>query len=179
MTGENYQLIVQAVNDRITGVPGIDQSITVNALIPRDLPGLDAIIERHTHRTIAEVENRTKLDLYPRRKTNYAKTPEQIYNNREYYYTTKQSFKNQNFLDFPHWAELTVEQQQEYSNNPLLYIDGSLVWDELTNEQKTLFSRNVFFIPNKSFDEEALDGKNRRYVDLLKNRIIKIHKLYL
>ena len=76
-------------------------------------------------------------------------------------------------------SELTVEQQLEYNSDPLLYIDGSLVWDELTNEQKTLFSKNVFFIPNKSFDEEALDGKNRRYVDLLKNRVIKIHKLYL
>jgi len=172
--GEQLQLLVEAVKDRIVGVPGI----TSNGLIPLEEPGIEAIILRDIQRTVAHVENVTKLSLYPKRKTDLPKTPQEAYEDKQKY-IPMQVFSSYAAASFPRWTDLTSAQKESYFNDSSLYVDGTLDWDLMTRDQKKFLTSNIKFVPNKSGNAEKIDGKGRSYIKLYNREIIKVHSVTL
>lgn len=188
--GKELQLLIEATEDRIFGAPQIDSNLSSNDCLPTDarcgaggqssLPGFRALLIRSIQRAVAEAEHRTRLAFYPRRKTNLAKSPEEVYSNRVKFGTgALDSFLTPQSRDYPAWTDLNVEQQGFYNNDSNLYTPGSLPWDLLTTDQKDLFSKQVLYVPNKVEDEERLDGKARSLIKLYERNVIKIHKMAL
>lgn len=172
--GEQLQLLVEATKDRIVGVPGI----TSNGLVPLQEPGVEAIILRDIHRTVATVENITKLALFPRRKTDLPKTSREAYEEK-YKYVPMQVFNSYETLSYPTWDQLTPQQQEVYAGDKTLYIDGSLDWDLMTRQQKAYLNSKILHVPNKVGDAEKIDGKGRSYIKLYNREVIKINSVTL
>lgn len=171
LKGKQLQLLIQNIKDRVVNVPGVE----TNGLIPVENPGIEAIISRDAQRSVAEVESRLKLALYPKRKTDLPKTPREVYEGKVKYAS---SYKDSRVLHFPQWIHLTEEQQGLYGT-PNLYVDGTLPWDMFTNAQKQYFSTQVIYVPNKAADAEKLDGKGRNHIKLNERNIIKVHSVEL
>jgi len=171
LKGKQLQLLIQNIKDRIVSIPGVDN----NGLIPLDNPGIEAIIARDAQRAVQEVESRLKLALYPKRKTDLPKTPQEVYEDKGTYASC---FKDPRAVHFPQWQHLTEEQQGIYGAG-FPYVDGTLPWDMFTNAQKQYFATQVLYVPNKVGDAEKLDGKGRNYIKLNERYIIKIHSLGL
>jgi len=185
ISGKELNLLIEATMDRIAGIPQLDPAIKAGDCLPPSaidgsLPGFRSIVIRAIQKSVAKIENRTKLALYPRRKTNFAKTPSEVYNNRvKYGVNALDSFLTQSSRNYPTWNDLNNEQKSKYNNNPSLYTNGTLPWDLLTNEQQIQFSREVLFFPNKVDDEERIDGKGRSYIKLYERSIISVNKVAL
>lgn len=171
--------------DRISGIPQIDPQIKPGDCLPNSamegsLPGFRSIVIRAIQKSVSKIENRIKLALYPRRKTNFAKTAREVYDNRVKYGTGGlDSFLTQESRNYPAWSDLNAEQKSQYADNESLYTPGTLPWDLLTLDQQQTFSREVLFFPDKVEDEERVDGKGRSYIKLYERSIIDIHKLAL
>ena len=147
---------------------------------PSSIPGFRSTLIRAIQRTVTRVENEIKLALYPRRKTNLAKSPEDVYNDRVTYGSGGlNSFLTPAARDYPLWTDLTTAQQTQYNNDSTLYTPGTLPWDLLTADQKTTFSQQVLYVPNKVENEERIDGKGRSYIKFYERYVTKIHKLAL
>lgn len=190
LRGRELQLMIEAVEDRIFGLQHLGlSSLTASDCLPEEarcsdgggsLPGFKNILIRAINRSVARVENKVKLSLYPRRKTNFAQNPKEVYEDRVKFGSGGlDSFLTPTSRDYPEWADLTVEQTALYNNDDTLYYPGTLPWDYLTKEQKDKFSREVIFVPNKSENEERLDGKGRSYIKLYERYVTKIHKMAL
>lgn len=183
--GRELALLLEAVRDRIFGIPNVSPNMPQEACLPEaarngSLPGFQSIVLRALHRTVSRVENRIKLAVYPRRKTNFAKTPREVYEQRVKFGSGGlDSFLTYQSRTFPTWDDLTTDQQSKYADNPNLYVSGTLPWDLLENDQKSAFSREVLYFPNKTEDEERLDGKGRSYIKLYERYVSHIHKLAL
>lgn len=173
LQGEQLQLLVENVYDRINGAP-----IANKDLIPSTEPGIESIIIRDIHRTVRKVENKIKLALYPKRKTDLPGTPREVYENKEKY-TSLGCIPRADTSFFPMWSDLTDEQKSIYNDNPVLYKPGTLPWDLMSNKQKQYFSQRVTYIPEKVDDCEVLDGKGRAYIKLHERNIIKVHSVSL
>lgn len=169
--GEQLQLLVENVQDRMNGAP-----IANRELIPMTAPGVESIIIRDIHRTVSKVENKIKLALSPKRKTNLPKTPREVYEDKEKYYAMGCFPKNE-LIEFPTWDDLTATQKAQYDNDPEIYSNGTLPWDIMTNKQKNYFASRVIFVPNKVADIELLDGKGRAYLKLYERNILKVHSV--
>lgn len=171
--------------DRIAGIPQLDPNIKPGDCLPSSamegsLPGFRSIVIRAIQKSVAKIENRIKLGLYPRRKTNFAKTPKEVYENRVKYGSGGlDSFLTQDSRNYPTWNDLNDAQKEKYANNEDLYTPGTLPWDLLTLEQQQQFAREVLFFSNKVGDEERIDGKARSYIKLYERSIIDIHKIAL
>lgn len=185
VSGKELNLLIEATMDRIAGIPQIDENITNDACLPNSafegsLPGFRSIVIRAIQKSVSKIENRIKMGLYPRRKTNFARTAREVYENRVKYGTDGlDSFLTQESRNYPTWNDLNEDQQSQYANNEELYTSGTLPWDLLTTEQKETFSREVLYFPDKTEDEERIDGKARSYIKLYERSIIDIHKLAL
>lgn len=190
--GKELQLLIEATQDRMFGVSGLnisglgaDQCLPANARCNSSdgsstIPGFQSLLIRAIQKSISKVENKIKLYLYPRRKTNLSKTAREVYENRDRFSVGHlNSFITPLSKQYPAWSDLTVEQQGQYLNDQTLYTAGTLPWDLLTDEQKNIFSRGVLFVPNKIGDEERLDGKGKSYIKLHERHVLKIHKLAL
>jgi hypothetical protein len=171
--------------DRIAGIPQLDPNIKPGDCLPASamegsLPGFRSIVIRAIQKSVAKIENRIKLALYPRRKTNFARYPKEVYENRVKFGSGGlDSFLTMSSREYPTWTDLNEEQKAKYNNNSALYTNGTLPWDLLTSEQQAEFSREVLFFPDKVGDEERIDGKARSYIKLYERAIIKINKLAL
>lgn len=144
------------------------------------MPGFKAILIRAIHRSVSRVENKIKLALYPRRKTNLAKSPDEVYNDRVKFGSGGlDSFLTPAAKDYPQWGDLNSSQQAQYNDDSGLYYPGTLPWDLLTKAQKTTFAQQVIYVPNKVENEERIDGKGRSYIKLYERYVTKIHKLAL
>lgn len=195
--GKELQLLIESTEDRIFGLQNLGLShLTASDCLPEDarcsngtssIPGFKNILLRAIERSIAKVENRTKLALYPRRKTNFAQNPREVYEDRVKFGTGGlDSFVDPRARDFPMWENedepflaLNDAQRAIYNNDEELYRPGSLPWDYLTREQKEFFARRVIYAPNKTENEERIDGKGRSYIKLYERYATKIHKLAL
>lgn len=189
LSNKEMNLLIQATEDRIFGIPksyGLDD----NDMLPQtarcsngnqsSVPGFQALLKRAIKKSVARVENRVKLSLVPRRKTNFAKTPKEVYENRVKFGSGGlDSFRTPESRNYPSWDDLNEEQQGYYNDDQNLYSVGTLPWDLLTKEQQDTFSRQVLYVPNKIEDEERIDGKNRSYIKLYERYVSKIHKLAL
>ena len=91
---KEFNLLIRATEDRLFNLQQLGISgLTADGCLPESarcdvngnssLPGFREIMNRAIHQSIAKVENRVKLALYPRRKTNFAKTPREVYENRD------------------------------------------------------------------------------------------------
>lgn len=190
VSGKELQLLIEATEDRIfglqqLGIPGL----TGDACLPdsarcsdgnSSLPGFKSILIRAIQKSVARVENKVKLALYPRRKTNFAQNPKEVYENRVRYGNGGlDSFLTPSSREYPSWDDLTESQRLEYNDDENLYTIGTLPWDLLTPEQQETFSRGVVYIPNKVDNEERLDGKGRSYIKLYERYVNRIHKIAL
>lgn len=154
--------------------------IGADGIVSSSEPGYQALLVRAIQRAVAEAEKKTRLAFYPRRKTSFARTPKEVYENRvKFGQGGLDSFLTPASRDYPAWTDLTTEQQGFYGNTEALYTTGSLPWDALTTEQQENFSRDVLYVPNKVEGEERIDGKGRSYIKLYERNIIKIHKIAL
>lgn len=187
--GYELQLLIELTEDKIIGAPTVSH-IPEAGCIPdsarcgpdgsSSIPGFRAILIRAINNAVAQVENRIKLALYPRRKTNFAKTPKEVYEDRvKFSNGSTDSFFVPTYKSYPKWTDLNTEQQALYNNDNTLYTDGTLPWDLLTPEQQRDFSGKVIYVPHKTEDEEKLDGRERSYIKLYERQIIKIHRLAL
>jgi len=187
--GRELQLLIEATEDRMLGAPMVSSKIPNSAALPTAascvngpsaIPGFRATLIRAIQRTVSRVENEIKLALYPRRKTNLAQTPKEVYNDRVTYGSGGlQSFLTPASQTYPTWTDLDAAQQTQYNNDSTLYTDGTLPWDLLTPTQQRTFSEQVLYVPNKIENEERLDGKGRSYIKFYERMVIKIHKLAL
>lgn len=136
---------------------------TLDALAGVDLPegDFDELLRREVIRAIDFVENKLQTSLTPARRTNLPKTPREAYENRRKFVDY---INNPGYLSFPRWDQLTTEQKALYGNNPDNYVEGSLPWDLLTEEQRIIFSTMINYDPNKEQDAERQDGKNTAYI---------------
>jgi hypothetical protein len=171
LEGEQLQLLVENVHDRMNGAP-----IANRELIPITAPGVESIIIRDIHRTISKVEHRVKLALSPKRKTNLPKTPREVYEEKTKYYAMG-CFPKGELVEYPYWEDLTATQKASFGDDSSIYAPGTIPWDMMTNKQKSYFSSRVIFIPNKVADSERLDGKGRAYIKLYERNIIKVHSV--
>lgn len=189
LQGRELQLILELVEDKLINVPAVS-NIPEASCIPdsarcgpdgsSSVPGWRAILIRAVNLAVHQVENRIKLALYPRRKTNLAQSAQEVYEDRVKYSSgSLNSFVDPSYMMFPRWADLSPEQQAGYNDDPALYIDGSIPWGLLTLAQQREFASKVIFVPNKVEDEERLDGKERSYIKFYERNIIKIHRLAL
>lgn len=187
--GKELQLLIELTEDKIIGAPAVS-NIPQAGCIPDSarcepdgsstIPGFRAILIRAINHSVAQVENRIKLSLYPRRKTNLAKTAKEVYEDRaKYSYGELNSFVNPAFKTYPEWGDLDAEQQGRYGDDQALYEPGTLPWALLTPQQQRDFTAAVIYVPNKSEDEERIDGKERSYIKLYERNIIKIYRLAL
>jgi hypothetical protein len=190
LQGRELQLMIEATEDRIFGLQQLGiGSLTADACLPSEarcsdgsssLPGFKAILIRAIQRSVARVENKVKLALYPRRKTNFAQTPKEVYEDRvRYGHGGLDSFLTPASKEYPTWDDLNDEQRLQYGNDDSLYEAGTLPWDLLTSDQRREFSNKVIFVPNKIENEERIDGKGRSYIKLYERYATKIHKLAL
>jgi hypothetical protein len=190
LRGKELQLMIEATEDRIFGLQQLGLgNLTSDDCLPDEarcsdgsssLPGFKAIMLRAIQRSVARVENKIKLSLYPRRKTNFAQTPKEVYEDRvKYGFGGLDSFITPSSKEYPTWSDLSSDQQAQYNNDSTLYSPGTLPWDLLTQEQKEEFAREVIFVPNKIENEERIDGKGRSYIKLYERYVTKIHKLAL
>lgn len=182
--------MIEAVEDRIFGLQHLGlNSLTGDQCLPDEarcsmgqssLPGFKSIMIRAIQRSVARVENKVKLALYPRRKTNFAQTPKEVYEDRvRYGFGGLDSFVTPDARYYPTWEDLDDSQRSRYGDNESLYEAGTLPWDLLTTEQRREFSNKVIFVPNKVENEERIDGKGRSYIKLYERYATKIHKLAL
>jgi len=189
LSNKELNLLIEATEDRIFGIPKTS-GVPDDAMLPNSarcsnggqnaLPGFQALLIRAIKKSVARVENRTKLSLIPRRKTNFAKTPKEVYENRVKFGSGGlDSFRTPESRNYPAWDDLNEEQQAYYNDDSNLYTVGTLPWDLLTKEQQDTFSRQVLYVPNKIEDEERIDGKGRSYIKLYERYVTKIHKLAL
>lgn len=171
LQGEQLQLLVENVQDRMSGAPVANKS-----LLPMTEPGIEGIIIRDLHRIVSRVEHKVKLHLSPKRKTNLPKTPREVYERKDKYYPMG-CIPKQELMIYPIWDELTAEQKLRYDNDSSLYTPGTIPWDLMTNKQKKFFSSRVVFVPNKIGNAELLDGKGRSYLKLYERNIIDVHSV--
>jgi hypothetical protein len=185
ITGKELNLLIEATMDRIAGIPQLDPNIKPGDCLPTgamegSLPGFRSIVIRAIQKSVSKIENRIKLALYPRRKTNFARDPKEVYENRiKFGSGGLDSFLTMGARDYPTWTDLNEEQKDKYNNNQDLYKNGTIPWDLLTTEQQSQFAREVLFFPDKVGDEERIDGKARSYIKLYERQVIKINKLAL
>lgn len=185
VSGKELNLLIEATMDRISGIPQLNPEIQPGECLPPSamdgsLPGFRSIVIRAINKSVAKIENITKLSLYPRRKTNFAKTSKEVYDERiKYGSGGLDSFLTEAARTYPVWDDLNSDQQAQYNNNSSLYTPGTLPWDLLTTEQQASFSREVLYFPNKVDDEERIDGKGRSYIKLYERYVTKIHKMAL
>lgn len=183
-------LLIEAVEDRIFSLPTLGiAGLTADNCIPESarcgggnssLPGFKAILVRAIQRSVARVENRIKLALYPRRKTNFAQSPREVYEDRvKYGFGGLDSFLTPAAREYPSWDDLNDAQRAMYANDESLYTTGSLPWDALTPEQKTTFAQGVIYVPHKVGNEERIDGKGRSYIKLYERYVRHIYKMAL
>jgi hypothetical protein len=188
--GKELNLLIQAVEDRVFSINQLGlANLTAADCLPADarcsdgnssIPGFKALLIRAIQKSVARVENRVKLALYPRRKTNLAKTPREVYEDRvKYGFGGLDSFLTPSAKEYPSWDDLSATQQSYYNDNSSLYQPGTLPWDLLTKEQRDEFSRSVIFVPNKIENEERIDGKGRSYIKLYERYVNKIFKIAL
>jgi len=189
LSNKELNLLIEATEDRIFGLPK-NYGLNEDQCLPQDarvsgggagsVPGFQALLKRAIYKSVAKVENRTKLALYPRRKTNFAKTPKEVYENRVKYGSGGlDSFRTPQAREYPSWDDLNEDQQGFYNDDPELYTVGTLPWDLLTKEQQDTFARQVLYVPNKVEDEERIDGKGRSYIKLYERYVQKINKMAL
>lgn len=182
--------MIEATEDRIFGIPQLGLTkIPSSGFLPEtarcsggggSLPGFKAILERAIQRSVARVENKVRLALYPKRKTNFAQSPKEVYEDRVRYGSGGlDSFLTPDSRYYPAWEDLTPEQQSKYNNDDRLYEPGTLPWDLLTKDQKEHFANQVIYVPNKVENEERLDGKGRSYIKFYERYVTKIHKIAL
>lgn len=187
--GRELNLLIELTEDKIIGAPAVS-GIPQAGCIPESarcgddgsssIPGFRSILIRAIHNSVAQIENRIKLSLYPRRKTNFARYPKEVYENRVKFSTgTLNSFLNNSYLQYPEWTDLDAEQQSYYGDDPLIYTAGTLPWDLLSPEQQREFAQNVIYVPEKSEDEEKIDGRERSYIKLYERNVLEIHRLAL
>ena len=190
LRGRELNLMIEATEDRIFGLQHLGLgNLSASDCLPEDarcgdgnssLPGFKNILIRAIHRSLARVENRIKLGLYPRRKTNFAQNPKEVYEDRiKFGSGGLDSFLTPDSREYPLWEDLNEAQQAIYDNDDELYYPGTLPWDYLTKAQRDYFSRSVIYVPNKSENEERIDGKGRSYIKLYERYATKIHKLAL
>jgi hypothetical protein len=185
ISGRELNLLIETTMDRIAGIPQLEPSIKSEDCLPASaidgsLPGFRSIIIRAINKSVSRIENRIKLALYPRRKTNFAREPKEVYQNRiKYGSGAMDSFLTASSRLFPTWNDLSDEQKEKYNDNQNLYTNGTLPWDLLTSEQQAQFSREVLFFPDKVGDEERIDGRGRSYIKFYERSIINIFKLAL
>lgn len=185
VTGKELNLLIEATMDRISGIPQLNPELKPGDCLPSSamdgsLPGFRSIVIRAIQKSVSKIENRIKLALYPRRKTNFARTPQEVYNNRVKYGSNGlDSFLTQEARTYPVWDDLDSDQQSQYNNNSSLYTPGTLPWDLLTVDQQQAFAREVLYFPNKVEDEERIDGKGRSYIKLYERYITQINKIAL
>lgn len=190
LRGKELNLLIEATEDRIFGLPKNIPGLTAESCLPdtarcsnggpNSVPGFQSILIRAIKKTVAQVENRIKLAVYPRRKTNFAKTPKEVYEDRVKYGTGGlDSFRTPQAREYPSWDDLNSEQQAMYNTDPNLYQVGTLPWDLLEREQQETFARQVLYVPNKIEDEERIDGKGRSYIKLYERYVTDIHKIAL
>lgn len=188
--GKELQLLIEAVEDRIFGLQQLGVAgLMGDACLPdsarcadgsSSLPGFKAILIRAIQRSVARVENKIKLALYPRRKTNFAQNSREVYEDRvKFGNGGLDSFLTPGSREYPTWDDLTDSQRLEYNDDEGLYRVGTLPWDLLTSEQKATFARGVIYVPNKTENEERLDGKGRSYIKLYERYVTQIYKLAL
>lgn len=187
--GSELQYLIELVEDKTLNVPaasGIPQAgcIPDSARCAPDgsstIPGFRSIMIRAINSAVAQVENRIKLALYPRRKTNFAQNPKEVYEERAKFSSgSLDSFFVPSYKEYPTWTDLDSEQQAMYSNNPNLYTNGTLPWDLLKPDQQEDFAGKVIYVPEKVEDEEKIDGRERSYIKFYERQIIKIHRLAL
>ncbi|MFA5626228.1 MAG: hypothetical protein WC965_01970 [Thiohalomonadaceae bacterium] len=187
--GKELNLLIQLVEDKIIGAPaasgipgggGIPESARCDSSGYSPIPGFRSILIRAINNAVAQVENRIKLALYPRRKTNFARTPQEVYEDRVKYSTgALDSFLDVSYREYPQWSNLEPEQMDMYNNDSTLYTPGTLPWDLLTPEQMKEFASRVLYAPNKTENEERIDGRERSYIKLYERNIIKIHRIAL
>ena len=189
--GTELQLLIESTQDRMFGLPSIGGSMLSSAdCLPAEarcsidgsggIPGFQAILIRAIQKSVAKIEGKIKMALYPRRKTNFAMSPEEVYKNRiKFGSGGLDSFLTESARTYPEWSVLSTEQQDYYNQDQNLYTPGSLPWELLTIEQQKEFSRQVLYVPNKSGDEERIDGKGRSLIQLYEKNVITIHKLSL
>lgn len=151
---------------------------TYDALAGIDIPDgdFDELLRREVIRAMDWVEETVKTSLSPVRRTNLPKTPEEAYTDRERF---RDFMKNPAYASFPTWAQLTSEQKVLYNNDPNLYVDGTLPWQLLTEEQRLLFASLIEYAPNKERDAERIDGKATAYIKLYRQPIIQVYYLAL
>lgn len=188
--GKELQLLIEATEDRIFGLQQLGlANLTGDACLPEDgrcangnssIPGFKNILIRAIQKSVARVENKVKLALYPRRKTNFAQTPREVYEDRiKFGNGGLDSFLTPDSREYPTWDDLNASQQAEYGDNDALYTPGTLPWDLLTIDQRKTFAREVIYVPNKVENEERLDGKGRSYIKLYERYVNKIYKIAL
>lgn len=191
LLGQELALVVENVEDRMFNLNALGLAgLTANDCLPEtarcdsngnsSLAGFRAILLRAIQRSVSKVENKIKLSLYPKRRTNFARTAKEVYEDRiKYGSGGLDSFLTTSSREYPQWGDLSAFQQSQYNDDQSLYTPGTLPWDLLTFEQKTEFSREVIYVPNKSGPEERLDGRGRSYIKLYNRYVTKIHKLAL
>jgi hypothetical protein len=190
LQNRELQLLIEAVEDRIFSVNTLGiGGLTSSDCLPEEarcsdgnssLPGFKALLIRAIQRSVARVENRIKLAVYPRRKTNLAQSAREVYEDRvKYGFGGLDSFLTPSSKDYPTWGDLSASQQLEYNNDSGLYMAGTLPWSLLTEEQREEFSREVIYVPNKVENEERIDGKGRSYIKLYERYVNKVFKIAL
>lgn len=188
--GKELNLLIEATEDRVFSIPSLGISgLAPDSFIPESarcsggdssLPGFKALMVRAIQKAVTRIENRTKLALYPRRKTNFAQSPREVYEDRvKYGWGGLDSFLTPAAREYPTWDDLNDGQRARYNNDEALYQVGTLPWDLLTSEQKETFARGVIFVPNKVDNEERIDGKGRSYIKLYERYVTNIFKLAL
>lgn len=178
--GKELQLLIEAVEDRIMNAANFSAFMSSSDCLPLSAPGIRSLIIRDLHRSVSRIESRIKIALYPRRRTNFAATPQEVYENRAHYgMNALDSFLTPESRTYPTWEDLTLEQRTYYNNNDATYTPGTLPWGLLEPDQIRKFSNEVLYVPNKAGDEERLDGKNRAYMRLNHRYIIRIFKVAL
>ena len=151
---------------------------TYDALAGVDIPegDFDELLRRDAEKAVDWVEQTIKTSLSPVRKTNLPKTPQDAYEDKGRY---RDFQKNQMYITFPTWDQLTVEQKALYGNTSSNYVDGTLPWQLLTEEQRLIFSSMIEYAPNKIGDAERQDGKGTAFIQAYNAPIITAYYIAL
>jgi len=151
---------------------------TYDALAGVDIPqgDFDELFRREVLRAVDWVEQTIKTSFSPVRRTNLPKTPQDAYEDKLRY---RDFQKSPAYVSFPTWDQLIPEQRAKYGNNPDNYVDGSLPWALLTEEQRLIFSSMVEYAPNKIGEAERLDGKHAAYFQTYMAPIVTVYYIAL
>lgn len=151
---------------------------TYDALAGVDIPegDFDELLRRDVEKAVDWVEQTVKTSLSPVRRTNLPKTAQDAYEDKARY---RDFQKNQAYLTFPTWSQLTSAQQALYGGNQANYVDGTLPWQLLTEEQRLLFSSMIEYAPNKIGDAERQDGKGSAFIQTYSAPIVTVYYLAL